>query len=119
MKRLEIGKKLSTFAGKEVTDSQKDGDDKVISVKDLLVQYVGQLFDEQNKEKVLRAYMLAQKIYNCDSDFMDVEDAEFKLIVEATDKPKMGHTPMILGPLYIALKEAEKRAEKKREKAKK
>lgn len=118
MKTVKIGTALSTFAGTAMTDAQKEGEDKKVKVKDILVQYVGQLFDNDNKEKVVLAYRLAQKIYDCEEDTIDLEDAEFKLVEEATDKPKMGHTPLIMGPVYLALEEAKEAFKKAQKKAK-
>jgi len=112
MKTLKIGKPLSTFSGQPMTDNQKDGDDKSIKVKDILVQYVGQLFEGENKERVLLAYRVAQKIYDCQGKNLDLEDAEFKLVVDATEKPKMGHGPLIMGPVYEVLEAAEEKAKK-------
>ncbi|MHA2067934.1 MAG: hypothetical protein ACXABY_26535 [Candidatus Thorarchaeota archaeon] len=115
MKTVKIGTVLKTFAGKEMTDAQKEGEDKNVLVKDILVQYVGQLFENENKERVLLAYRVAQKIYDCEDEEIDLEDAEFKLILEATSKPKMGHSPLIMGPIYEVLEEAEEAAKKKKQ----
>jgi hypothetical protein len=113
MKSLEINTPIKTFQGKEVQDGMKEGEDKIIRIKDLLIQYVGQLFEGENKARVLLAYKIAQKIYNHEGDDkLELEDAEFKLVVDATNKPKMGHGPMILGPVLEALEQAEKDADK-------
>ena len=108
MKSLEIGRPLVNFAKIPLTDSTKEGEDKTIYVRDLLIQAVGQLFQAENKERVILAYRVAQKLYDCQARSIDLEDAEFKLIEDAVEKPRQGLAPLILGQVYLILDEAKK-----------
>lgn len=111
MKYLAVRTPVCNFAGTELLDNTKSGDDKVIRVQDILVQYLGQFFQAKDPKKVILAYKVGQKIYDAKFDSLELEDAEFELIEEALKEPK--HSPMILGPIYLALEEAKKEAPKK------
>lgn len=112
MKYLTIDRALKTYAGKEILDNGK-----VVTIKDILIQYVGQLFDSKDKKENLLAFHLGLRINDCTIGQLKLEDAEFDLVVKATDEPK-GHGPMIMGPIYEELAIAVKNAEKLIEEAK-
>jgi len=104
MKRIRIGKKITNLEGKPITDNFKEGDDKEVYVKDLMKQYVGQLFQAENKERSLLAYLTAEKLHKA-KDTVELENAEFKILADSLEKPK--HNPVIMAPLYQAMDEAE------------
>lgn len=111
MKRVQIGKSLTTFAGIEITDTTKEGDDKRVYVRDMLVQQVGQLFQAEDKNRAILAYKTAQKIFDCKKDFIDLEDAEHKICIDALDPKRL--SPMVYGQLVITLEEEAETPEKK------
>lgn len=107
MKSLSICVPICNFAGEPVKDNLQTREDKTVYMKDLLMQYVGQLFGANNKEKALLAYRVAQKIYDHTEDPLELEDAEFAIVQEAVKVPK--HGPMWIVPIYQALADAEKK----------
>ena len=111
MKRLEIGRPIVNFARRPLQDPTKEGDDKTIYVRDLLIQAVGNQFKAENKARVILAYKVGQKLFDCPDQFIDLEDAEFELIKSAIEKPLPGLSPLVMGQIYPVIDDAEKERE--------
>ena len=101
MKTVEIGKKLLGFDGKPLTDELKEGDDKELTARDILITRVGRLFSAENKERAILAYKVAQKIYDCKGKTLDLEDTEFGLVIAAMERPTM--SPIIEARVHEVL----------------
>lgn len=106
MKTLAIGLPLVNFEKKPLQDPTREGEDKTVYLRDYLIQMVGTLFQAENKERAILAYRVAQKLYDCKSLNIALEDAEFKLIESAVEKPRQGTAVMVSGQVYLMLEEA-------------
>lgn len=108
MKTVKIGIPLLSFSKKPIIDPTKDGVDKTVYLRDILIQAVGQLFQAENKQRAIAAFRLGQKLYDCDTEEIALEDAEFDLIMSAIETPRQGMSPIVLGQVYLMLDEAKK-----------
>jgi hypothetical protein len=104
MRKVKIGTALTNFAGEPIQDRTKEGEDKTVYVKDMLVQSVGQLFQAEDKNRAMLAYRTAQKIFNA-QDVVLLEEAEYKICQDAVDPKRL--SPMIFGGIMDVLDTAE------------
>ena len=112
MKTIAISTKLLGFDNKTpLTDVTKEGSDKDLTVKDILINRVGRFFPAENKERAILAFKVAQKIYDCKTKTLDLEDAEFKMVKDAMEKPTM--SPIVEARVHEVLDAAEISSKKK------
>lgn len=112
MKTLKINDPILSYDGEPFTDNLREGEDKRIYFKDIFVQVLGPMFQGDrsgNVEKVLLAYKIGQKLFDCEDESIQLEDAEFKLLKEAAESQTaiQRFTTSILGPVYGRLRATE------------
>ena len=69
-------------------------DGSPLTVKDLLLQYVG-TFESDKGAELIMARKIGQKIYDCKEPYFEFEDAEWALVKQAISKPK--HVALVMG----------------------
>lgn len=75
-----------------------------LTVKELLLQYVGTFESEVGKELIL-ARKLGQKIYDSREDLVEIEEPEFSVIKKSTSRPR--HIAIVMGFLLEVLEGVE------------
>ena len=68
-------------------------DGEPMSVKDLLLQYVG-TFTSNNGAELILARRVGQKIYDAKED-IDLEETEWNIVKQAVSRPK--HVALVMG----------------------
>jgi len=106
MKTLNLHKEIKDFNGKPI--SSQNG---TMVMKDLYLHYLG-LFTSQNGKDVINAYKLGVIIADCKKDTLEIENADFLLIKQATQKPQ--HGALAMGQLYEELEQIEKEPDSKK-----
>jgi hypothetical protein len=101
MVKMQIGKELTTFEGKPIP---ADPTGKPMVIKDVLLHYLG-TFNSKNGKSMIEAYQLGVKIAAHAEPEIDLENAEFNVLKEATQNPQ--HGALIIGQLQAAIEEAE------------
>lgn len=112
MKTLKIGDPVLAFNGEPFTDSLREGEDKVIRFKDIFIQVLGPMFQGDRSgsvERVLLANKVGQKLFDCRDESIDLEDAEFSLLEQATESQSaiQRFQTTLLAPALKRLKETE------------
>ena len=115
MKILPLTKTINNFKGKPITQSTEEVDEKnrplqiPMTLKDIYLHYLG-IYSSQKGKQVIAAYKLGIVISDCQDPTIQLENADFLLLKEATQTPQ--HGALVMGQLYEALEEAEKEPEK-------
>jgi len=98
---MELGKQINTFDGKSLP---ADATGKPMVVKDVLLHYLG-TFNSKNGKSMIEAYQLGMKIAGHTEAEIQLENAEFNLVKEATQIPQ--HGALIIGQLQAVIDAAE------------
>ena len=94
-------------------DEPMEFDGVVMTIKDLLVQYVGS-YTSDNPTEMVETWEIGPKLSKAKNK-IELEDREFLLLKKMTDKPK--HINLLYSPMrkYLdAVKEKEEKKEKKK-----
>jgi len=95
MKKLvELKTIVSGFDGKPL------GGGPPTLIKELLLTYCS-MFVSNNKADVFMAINVGQKIFNCKTDTLDLEDAEYKFLEKAIAEPK--HIAIAMASIYKSM----------------
>ena len=101
MVTLELGKEMKTFDGKVLPG---DATGKAMVLKDVVLHYLG-TFNSKNGASMIEAYRLGVKIAGHVEPEIQLENAEFNIIKEATQNPV--HGALIIGQLQAVIEAAE------------
>ena len=101
MVKMEIGKGIRTFDGKPLP---ADVTGKPMVIKDVLLHYLG-TFNSKNGKSMIEAYQLGVKIAGHADPEIEIENAEFNILKEATQTPV--HGALIIGQLNAVIEAAE------------
>ena len=109
MKTLKIDDPILSYEGKPFTDNLRDGADKAIYFKDIFIQVLGPMFQARgavDAEQIILAHKVGQKLFDCESESIELEDAEFNLLKEAAESPSsiQRFPTTILAPVYERLR---------------
>jgi len=119
MKTLPLTKSIRDFRGRPMNQQsgEIDGNGTPIMIpmlmKDIYLHYLG-VYTSQNGKQVIAAYKLGIAIVDCKDPEMEIENADFLLLKEATQKPM--HGALVMGQVYEELDRVGKEPEKKKEK---
>jgi hypothetical protein len=111
MKTLKIDDPVLSYDGTPFTDNLREGEDKTIRFKDIFIQVLGPMFQGKtgSVERVILANKVGQKLFDCEDETIELEDAEFSVLNEAAESQatiQRYHTNL-LAPIYKRLKEVE------------
>ena len=105
MKTLPLDKLLKNFKGKPILLNNIPS-----TLKDIYLHYLGS-YSSGDGKSVISAYKLGIAISNCKDPKIELENADFLILKEATQTPQ--HGALVMGQLYEVLEEVEKEKEGK------
>lgn len=108
MKTIKVMTPITNFNGVPIKAAEKSGEnDSGLYVKDLLLEYVGQVLRTKDPKEAIRAYDICMRLYKAKDEALSFEDSDFELIERAVEIPK--HGVVIMAHVYEALEEAKKK----------
>ena len=100
MKTLQLDKPILNFKGETIPSGEG-----IMALRDLYLHYLG-VYTSNNGKSVICAYKLGLAIAGCKESKVEIENADFVLLKEATQKSQ--HGALIMGQLYEELERIEK-----------
>ena len=108
MKTLPLDKPIKNFKGEPILLNNIPS-----TLKDIYLHYLG-AYTSKDGKSVINAYKLGIAISNCKEPKIELENADFLILKEATQTPQ--HGALVMGQLYETLEEVEKEKEGKKTK---
>jgi hypothetical protein len=105
MKRINLKEEIKGFDGKAVMLG-----DEALTVKTLLMQYIG-TYASENAADMVVAYAIGQKVYDNES-YVDLNGSEYRVVEKAIARPQ--HGTVVYVPLKNAIDSAESMRENKK-----
>jgi len=100
MKILQLDKPITDFKGSPIPSLEG-----IMTLRDLYMHYLG-IYTSNDGKSVICAYRLGLAIAECKEPKIEIENADFVLLKEATQKPQ--HGALVMGQLYEELERVEK-----------
>jgi len=103
MKTLQLDKPILNFKGESIPLPEG-----IMTLRDLYLHYFG-IYTSNDGKSVISAYKLGIAIAGCKEPEIKIENADFILLKEATQKSQ--HGALVMGQLYEELERIEKAKE--------